>query len=83
MKGRMNGTNNRRGGGGPRPERCAHHAGVQHIGPHRLTGSGNDINGHLGPQQGATMAARSSETITFHVSLALGPGHQQGVIGRF
>ena len=39
----------------------------------RLTGStggGNDINGYLGPAVGATMAPHSSETITFHVTLA-------------
>jgi hypothetical protein len=34
------------------------------------TGGGNDITGHLGSASGATMAAHSTEKITFHVSLA-------------
>jgi hypothetical protein len=34
------------------------------------TGGGNDITGYLGSAVGATMAPHSSQTITFHVSLA-------------
>ena len=34
------------------------------------TSNGNVILGYIGPQQGATMAPKSSETITFRVSLA-------------
>ncbi len=34
------------------------------------TGAGNDITGYLGSALGATMRADSSQTITFHVSLA-------------
>ncbi|HTT92691.1 MAG TPA: hypothetical protein VMF65_24260 [Acidimicrobiales bacterium] len=49
------------------------HGPSGHFANVRLTGStsgGNDINGYLGPAVGATMAPRSSETITFHVTLA-------------
>ena len=40
------------------------------VGLSGATANGNDITGYLGSAEGATMAARSSQTITFHVSLA-------------
>ena len=46
---------------------CGHFTDVRLTGS---TGGGNDVNGYLGPAVGATMAPHSSETITFHVTLA-------------